>query len=153
MNKKLVKEYNLDKTRVAVQGYSPVSYFESGKAEKGSEQFAVEHEGVIYYLTPAEQMEEFKADPNKYLPAYGGWCAYGMAIEKKFPIDPNCFKVVDNRLFLFLKNKDVDALQLWNKEDERDFTRKADRYWESLTGEHEKDRKKDETRARERAQL
>jgi hypothetical protein len=67
-------------------------------------------------------------NPSKYIPAYGGWCAYGMATEKKFPIDPDYFKVVDNRLFLFLKNKDVDALELWNKEDEGEFTWKADRY-------------------------
>jgi YHS domain-containing protein len=153
MNKKLINECNLDKTRVAVQGYSPVSYFESGNAERGNKEFAVEHDGVIYYLTSTEQMEKFKADPNKYVPAYGGWCAYGMAIEKKFPIDPNNFKVVDDRLFLFLKNKDVDALELWNKEDEGDFTRKADKYWESLTGEHDGDRRKDETGARKRAQV
>jgi YHS domain-containing protein len=153
MAEKFIKEYNLDKTTVAIQGYSPVSYFEKGRAEEGRKEFAVEHEGVLYYLTSAEQMEKFKTHPEKYVPAYGGWCAYGMAIEKKFPIDPSCFKVVDSRLFLFLKNKEVDALELWNKEDETEFTRKADQYWDSLMGKRERSHEEKETRMKERARL
>ena len=135
MFKKTFKGYNLDKTRIAMQGYSPVSYFEKGQAERGSAQFAVEHDGVVYHMTSAEQMEKFRSDPDRYVPAYGGWCAYGCAIEKKFPIDPNSFRIVEDRLFLFLKNKDVDALELWKTGDEDEQTEKADRYWESLTGE------------------
>jgi len=135
MLKKSVEEYNLDESRVAIQGYSPVSYFESGKAEKGDEACAVEHAGVIYHMTSEEQMAKFKANPDRFVPAYGGWCAFGCAIGKKFPVDPDSFKIVDNRLFLFLKNEEVDALELWNRESEEEQTARADRYWESLTGE------------------
>ena len=129
---RLLKDLNLDETRIAIQGYSPVSYIEKGVAEKGSPEFAVTHEGTIYHMTSAEQAERFKKEPEKYLPEYGGWCAYGMAIQKKLPIDPKSFKVVDGRLMLFLNNEKVDALELWNKEDENKMTMKADKFWDSL---------------------
>ncbi len=67
----------MEKTKGAAQDYNLVSYFESGRTEKVSKAFAVEHEGTIYYLTSAGQMEKFKADPNEYLLAYGGWALPG----------------------------------------------------------------------------
>jgi YHS domain-containing protein len=133
MKDREIRECNLDQNRLAIQGYSPVSYLEEGKAEKGVQEFAVTYRDVTYYMTSAEQVEKFKANPDKYEPAYGGWCAYGMAIEKKFPIDPHAFKIVDNRTFLFLRNEKVDALELWDKEKEKPMTDKADNYWNSLT--------------------
>ncbi len=129
---RILKDLNLDEASIAVQGYSPVSYIEKGIAEMGSPEFAVTHNGATYYMTSAEQAERFRAEPERYLPEYGGWCAYGMAIGKKFPIDPKTFKLVDGRLMLFLNNGEVDALELWNKENEAKMTRKADRFWDSL---------------------
>ena len=58
----------------------------------------------------------FRVSPEKYLPEYGGWCAFGMSKGEKFPVDPENFKIVDGRLLLFLKNDDVDARELWEKE-------------------------------------
>ena len=127
------REVNVDLRRVALQGYSPVSYFDAGRAEKGSAEFSASHGGATYYFTSAAQLEKFKADPAKYVPAYNGWCAYGMAIGRTFPIDPAAFKIVDGRLFLFLKNDKVDALELWNKGDDKPQTVKADRHFQRLT--------------------
>lgn len=129
---RLLKDTNLDESGIAIQGYSPVSYIENGVAEKGSPEFAVTHGGATYHMTSADQVEHFKKDPEKYVPSYGGWCAYGMAIEKKFPIDPQSFKVVDGQLMLFYNTEDVDALKLWNKENEKKMTRRADRFWDTL---------------------
>src|SRR5438128_2227452 len=106
---------NVSAAGVALEGYSPVSYFEAGKAEMGKAEYAVNHDGATYHFASAAQRETFRANPGKYLPAYNGWCAFGMAIEKTFPIDPKRFKIVDGRLLLFLKNEKVDALELWNK--------------------------------------
>jgi YHS domain-containing protein len=128
------REVNVDDRRVAVQGYSPVSYFDTGRPERGNAKFSTTYGGATYYFTSAAQVEKFKADPGKYVPAFNGWCAYGMAIEKTFPIDPAAFKIVDGRLFLFLKNDKVDALELWNKGDDTAQMSKADRLFQTLTG-------------------
>jgi|GEM_PF-74420 len=119
---------------VALQGYSPVSYFTKGRAEPGNPRFRVEINGATYFLTSSAQVEQFKKDPNRYEPAYGGWCAYGMAIEDKFPVDPKSFKIVNDKLLLFLNNENIDALKLWNHGKETEFTRKANKYWGIITG-------------------
>ena len=126
--------YNVPASGIAIDGYSPVSYFTESKAELGSDEFAVEHHGITYLLTSEEQVEAFKADPEKYLPAYGGWCATGMAVQDKFPVDPTLFKIVDDRLMLFLRNTNVDALEIWNQGDEAEYVEKADAHWKKVAG-------------------
>lgn len=101
---------------VAIGGYSPVSYFEHGRAELGSPQYAVSYHGNSYYLTSADQANKFLANPEAYLPAHEGACAYGAEKGKTFPVDPTSFKIVDDRLLLFLKNDEVDACALWEQE-------------------------------------
>lgn len=128
-----VHSHNVPASGVAIDGYSPVSYFTKGKAERGRPEFAVEHEGITYLLTSQEQVEVFKASPDRFVLAYGGWCAFGMAIQDKFPVDPTRFKIVNGRLMLFLRNEQVDALALWNKGDERENLRKADAHWTKVS--------------------
>jgi len=125
--------YNLPGHGVAIEGYSPVSYFTVGKAVRGKRDFSVEHNGVTYFLTSEREQQQFRVDPEKYVPAYGGWCAFGMAVEDKFPIDPHSFKIVDGKLNLFLKNKSIDALELWNKGDEPDLIGKAAAHWRKVS--------------------
>ena len=125
---------NIDADGIALSGFSPVSYFTKGYAEKGSADFAVEHNGVTYLLTDAEQAEQFKADPDKYAPAFGGWCAFGMSIQDKFPVDPTAFKIVDGKLMLFLRNENIDARELWNKGDAKELTAKAAAHWKKVAG-------------------
>ena len=110
------KSVNPDTTEIAIGGYSPVSYFENGGAEVGSPDHAVTHENKTYHLTSSQQAETFRASPDKYLPEHGGWCAFGTTKGEKFPVDPHNFKIVDGRLMLFLKNEEVDARELWEKE-------------------------------------
>lgn len=125
--------YNLASKGVAMEGYCPHTYFAENKARPGSPDFASDFNGVTYYMSSAEAKRAFDANPAKYIPAYGGWCAYGMAVEDKFPVDPTNFKIVDGRLMLFLRNVNVDALQLWNKGDENYYIRKANAHWRKVS--------------------
>ena len=73
----------------------------------------------------------FDAIPEKYIPAYGGACAFGTSIGQNFLIEPTNYKIIDDRLFLFLKNDETDALELWNKEDEVELISKANANFQS----------------------
>jgi len=113
----------------AIGGYSPVSYFEKGQAEPGIPEFHAEHEGKTYSFTSAAQVTTFQANPNKYAPAFGGQCAYGHSVEKEFPVDPTNFKIEGGKLLLFLKNAEVDARALWEKEGDGACMVKANQHW------------------------
>ncbi len=126
--------YNLPAQGVAIEGYSPVSYLEHGRADRGDPRFSVTHNGVTYYLASAKQVGIFKQNPKKYIPAFGGWCAFGMTVQDKFPVDPLNFKILNGRVFLFLSNKNVDALELWSKGNQAELLRKAQAHWSKVNG-------------------
>ena len=121
----------------ALQGHCPVAYFAAGQAIKCNSEYMSTHDGKVYHLLNAEVKAEFDSNPEKYLPQYGGRCAFGMSIEKEFEPDPTNFKLVDGKLYLFLKNEETDALELWNKENQAQCLANADRYWEHLSQECE----------------
>lgn len=125
--------YNLPASGVALEGYCPVAYFAVDKAVRGKPEFASNHNGVTYWFVAADAKKAFDANPKKYSPAYGGWCAFGMAKTDKFPVDPTNFKIVDGRLMLFLKNKNIDALTLWNQGNESDLIANADAHWKTVS--------------------
>ena len=83
-----------------LEGYSPVAYFTEGKAVKGSENISSEYKGHTYYFAIEESKELFDKNPTQYLPAYGGYCAYGVAKGKKVGVDPKKFTVVGGKLYL-----------------------------------------------------
>ena len=124
-------KYNVDDSKIALQGYSPVSYVELGLAQRGSKAFKSEYDEVHYYFTSETQKSKFDSNPSKYLPAFGGWCATGIAVGAKFRTDPNKFLVRNGKLYLFLYDVEVDALQLW-LEDENSLTSKANKNWEEF---------------------
>ncbi len=126
--------FNLPSSGVALEGYCPVAYFAVNKPVKGKAEYASTHNGVTYHLVSADAKKAFDADPEKYIPAFGGWCAFGMAVKDKFPVDPTNFKIVDGRLMLFLKNKNVDARGLWNEGNEQVFVAQADAHWKTVSG-------------------
>jgi len=107
------KAHNIDDSHIALQAYSPVSYLELGLAQKGSKEFKSENQKVMYYFTSAEQKAKFDSDPEKYVPQYGGYCAFGVYAGAKFRVDPTKFNVKDGKYFLFLNDIEVDAKQLW----------------------------------------
>lgn len=126
--------YNLDSRGLALEGYCPVSYFTDHAARPGNPEIRATFNDVDYYFVSAEAKRTFEQNPERYIPAYGGWCAYGMAIEDKFPIDPTNFKIVDDRLFVFLRNRNVDALAKWNQGDDKAQTVKAEAHWKKVGG-------------------
>jgi len=112
-----------------LKGYCPVAYFAANEAMQGKPEFSAKHNGKTYHLVSEEVKQEFEKNPDKYMPAYDGLCAFGMSIEKEFESCPSNFKIIDGKLHLFLKNDDTDALALWNKEEEAKCLANADRHW------------------------
>lgn len=92
--------FNLDKTGVAIQGYDPVAFFTDNKPVKGAQEFLVKHDGAIYFFASKEHRDLFKADPAKYTPEFGGYCAYGVSRNKLVEIDVYAFQIVDGKLLL-----------------------------------------------------
>ena len=119
--------------RVGLQGYSPVSYLDNHKAEPGSPRFTAEHNGITYFFTTNAQRQTFVSDPAKYEPAYGGYCAYGCAVNGLFTPNPESFKIIDGKVNLFIKNDQVDTLQLWEQEGDSAMKKKADGFWAKQT--------------------
>jgi len=91
---------NLDKAGVAIQGYDPVAFFTDNKPVKGDQKFLVKHDGAIYFFASKEHKDLFKADPAKYTPEFGGYCAYGVSRNKLVEIDVEAFQIVDGKLLL-----------------------------------------------------
>lgn len=91
--------------KLGLGGNCPVCYIAVEKAAPGKESITSVHEGITYRFVDEATKATFEADPTKYLPQYGGYCAYGMSLGKKFESDPNVFKVVDGRLFLNLNEE------------------------------------------------
>ena len=137
-DKRAVQHYNIGKKgqKPALQGYDPVAYFKEGggKATKGKKDFELRHEGVTYRFSSQANLDRFRNNPDRYEPAYGGWCATGMAMGDKFPVDPTSFKIVDGELLLFLRNANVDALEIWNDGDEKKQLHKAGEHWKKVRG-------------------
>ncbi len=122
------KEFNLEKG-IAIQGYDPVAYFTQNKAVKGAKQFAALAEGVTYYFSTAANKDLFIKDYKKYEPQYGGWCAYAMgANNEKVEIDPETFKILNGKLYLFYHSWVNNTLNKWNK-DEANLKAAADKNW------------------------
>ena len=125
---KRVKGFNLNKT-VALSGHDPVAYFKQSKAVEGKKEFAATFEGVTYYFSSASNKETFLKSPSFYEPQYGGWCAYAMGSSgEKVEVDPETFKIIDNKLYLFYNAYFNNTLKSWNK-DEINLKRKADVNW------------------------
>jgi YHS domain-containing protein len=98
---------------LAAHGYDVVAFSTDGKAEIGTDKYAVAHAGGTYRFVSQAHLDAFKVDPEKYAPAYGGFCAYGVALGKKFDGDPRYWKIVDGKLYLNL-NGDIQAE--WSKD-------------------------------------
>ena len=108
-----------------MSGYDPVSYFTEGKPQRGSGYHVADYKGVTYAFASEDHKDMFEANPQKYAPAYGGWCAYGVAVGKKFVTDPEVWKIVKGKLYL---NLDRDIQSKWNK-DIPGYIKTADKNW------------------------
>lgn len=126
-----VKHFNLEKS-IAIQGYDPVAYFTAGKAIKGSSRNQSTYAGVTYYFSSETNKKVFDSSPSKYEPQYGGWCAFAMGdYGKKVEIDPETFKIINGKLYLFYNAYFNNTLKSWNK-DENNLKAKADKNWYNI---------------------
>jgi hypothetical protein len=128
------KHYLVDGDGVALGGYDPVSYFGTPNPSKGDKNITAEVDGVVYRFASDANRQAFLAGPEKYKPAYGGWCATAMAAGKKVEVNPRNYRVTGGRLFLFYKDPIHDAQDDWKK-DETGLRTKADDNWSRVSGE------------------
>lgn len=91
---------NTGSSGVAVAGHDPVAYFVEGRPVEGSAEITASHEGADYRFASAANRDAFLAEPERYLPQYGGFCALAMSFGKKVDIDPNAWKIVDDKLYV-----------------------------------------------------
>ena len=121
-------EINATPNDVMIHGYDPVAYFTAGKPVEGDAKFTKVHAGGIYRFASEKNRDDFAANPAKYAPEFGGFCAYGASVGKKFDGDPTAWKIVENKLYLNL-NKDVQRKWL---EDTAGFIKVADEQWPEI---------------------
>jgi YHS domain-containing protein len=121
------QQFNIE-NGLAIGGYDPVAYFKTGKAKKGKKELAVSHDGITYYFSSLENRQIFQKSPSNYEPQYGGWCAFAMARGEKVSIDPETFKILDNKLYVFYNKFFNNTLKSWNK-DEANLKKSADKNW------------------------
>jgi YHS domain-containing protein len=120
---------NVDSAGVAISGYDAVVYFKDGSPQKGNPQQSVTYQGATYYFSSESHREEFTKDPKKYVPQFGGWCAYAVAAKKaKVEIDPKSFLIQDGRLLLFFNGFLADTRKKWQN-DPKNFLKTADTNW------------------------
>jgi YHS domain-containing protein len=110
---------------IGVKGYDPVAYFTIGRPTPGLDRYLYRWKGVTYRFASSQNREKFRNDPEKYLPQYGGYCAYAMSINRIADIDPSRWAIVNDRLYL---NNNFLSYHLWSLNEKGHIT-SADSYW------------------------
>lgn len=124
------KNFNVKKN-VALEGYDPVSYFDK-KPVEGDEEWTAAHKGITYLFSTSANLNKFKAAPDKYEPAYGGWCAFAMGdTGEKVKIDPETYKILEGKLYLFYNFWGNNTLTDWNK-NEKTLKSRGDQNWKKI---------------------
>ena len=113
---------------LAIKGYDPVAYFKESKAVAGSKQFEFEWMGATWRFSSGENLNTFKANPEKYSPQYGGYCAYAVSQDSLAGIDPTQFTIVNDKLYL---NYNAKIQKEWlSKRDT--YIKDADKNWPAV---------------------
>jgi YHS domain-containing protein len=116
------------KSGVAIGGYDPVAYFKEGKAVEGKEDFKLDWKGASWHFSNADNLAEFKSNPEKYAPQFGGYCAYGTADNHKAPTQPDAWTIVGGKLYL---NYNSEVMKIW-REDQKNLIDQAVRNWPTV---------------------
>lgn len=125
-------DYNTKKGFVA-NGYDVVAYF-NNEAIEGSKEFTSKYDGVNYKFASQEHLDRFNATPEKFIPQYGGYCAYAVGEKsKKVGVNPKTFEIKDGKLYLFYNSWGTNTLDLWKKKNTmKGLQKKADLNWELI---------------------
>lgn len=113
---------------VALDGYDPVAYFTEGRPVEGRADLRHEWNGAVWHFSRTEHRDLFAADPGKYAPQYGGYCAWAVSQGYTADADPDAWKIVDGKLYL---NYDLEVQKRW-EQDVPGNIRKADENWPRL---------------------
>lgn len=113
---------------IALKGYDVVAYFTDGAAVKGDKKFSISWDSTTWHFRNQKNLDVFKADPQKYVPQFGGYCAYGASENHKAPTQPDAFTIVDGKLYL---NYNRGVKELWLK-DSAEHIRNAEENWPAL---------------------
>jgi len=120
--------FNVDRTGLWVEGYDPVACMD-GKAVEGQSDLSFTYQGATFRFATQAHRDLFKKEPTKYLPQYGGWCAYALgANNEKVTVDPETFKIKNGKLYLFYNAFFNNTLEDWNKDEVR-LNEQADANW------------------------
>jgi YHS domain-containing protein len=121
-------EVNTDAMGLMIRGYDPVAYFTEGRPVPGNPDISVEYGGGKYLFSSTKNRDTFKADPDKYAPQYGGYCAFGVFEGKKFDVDPASWRIVGNKLYL---NLNPVILEMWSK-DTNKYLQESEKNWPKI---------------------
>lgn len=115
----------------AIRGYDTVAYFTEGKPVEGDAKYSTTYSEAKWLFASQENLDLFLAEPEKYAPQYGGYCAYAVSQNKTASIKPELFTIVDGKLYL---NYSKSINQKWSA-DKANFIRLADKNWPKLLAE------------------
>lgn len=128
--------WNVNEHSVAIDGYDVVAYFDKHEAIRGSSDFQAAHDGATFYFENDSHRQAFLAGPSKYLPKFGGWCAFAVGAKKaKVKADPRTFKIYHGELLLFFNDyyegKPFNTIVPWNQ-DEQAMYATAETSWPQI---------------------
>jgi len=112
----------------AVRGYDTVAYFTLGKPVEGRDEFTTQWSGALWKFSSQVHLDLFVAEPEKYAPQYGGYCAYGVAVGSLVKIEPELWTILDGKLYL---NYNKNFNDKW-KQDIAGYVSSADATFERL---------------------
>lgn len=113
---------------LAIRGYDAVAYYQQAQPVKGSPQFSYAWRGATWLFANAENRARFQAEPERYAPQYGGYCAYAVSQGHTASIDPEAWKIVDHKLYL---NNSKGVQKKWEQDVPGNII-KADKNWPDL---------------------
>jgi YHS domain-containing protein len=120
---------NLNRNGVILKGYDVVAYFTQHKATKGTAKYQTTYNRAIYYFSSATDLATFKEHPSKYVPQYGGYCAYHLSRNKLTDSDPADFLIYKDKLYVC---SDAEGAKNFRRNIDENI-RKADDYWVPLS--------------------
>ncbi|MDC1161953.1 YHS domain-containing (seleno)protein [Tenacibaculum sp.] len=125
-------DYNTKKGFV-VEGFDVVSYFVNKEPVKGKKKYQLVYEGAKFKFSSEKNLQLFNENPIKYIPQYGGYCAYAVAAKKtKMYIDPEAYEIRDGKLYMFYSSWLSSKLEDWQEGNTKELQAKGDKNWEEL---------------------
>lgn len=113
---------------IAIHGYDPVAFFTAGKPQEGRAEHSIVYDGATWRFASAGNLAAFKANPARYVPQFGGYCAWAVSQHYLAPGDPNYWKIVDGKLYL---NANARAKELWEA-DQADAIKRGHANWPAV---------------------